>query len=106
MPGLVSRIKGALSQTAARYQIRMMASTRVRIGKEFPAKALDKRGGRASIKSNVIGVTRAQTVADTMGDTQEFLGVTKIERAVRRKVAIDDVDDAAGPRRHHNDAGG
>src|SRR5262245_57844655 len=106
MPGLVLRMKGALSQTAAKYQITTMAKIRVRTGRALPSNALEIIRGRGSTISKVIGMTGAQSVADAMGDVQERLGVADVECAIGRKVAIDDVDDATRTRRHHDNAAG
>src|SRR6201987_846926 len=45
----------------------------------------------------------AQTSAYTLGEFQESRRLPDLQRAIGWEIAIDDVDDAARPRRHHDD---
>src|SRR6202034_637818 len=48
----------------------------------------------------VIGMAGAQAGADALRDFQKLWRFSDFERAVARKIAVDDVDDPARPRRH------
>src|SRR5207237_1243082 len=101
-----SRICGALSQIAARYQTTRMTATTVRTGSTWPsASRRSTRGVGASMvmRLAVMRLAEAQRDADPVGNGEEFRRLAAIEGAIGRPVAIDDLDDAAGPRAHHHD---
>src|ERR1700747_941614 len=56
---------------------------------------------RASID---IGMALPEAMAHAIGDFEEFRRFANVERAPARETAIDHVMDAAGPRRHDDDA--
>src|SRR3984893_752292 len=95
--------------TAATYQITMSARTVVASGASrstsgWRANVAGARTGSAS-ELLVIGVSRTQARAHPLRDLEEFGRLPDFQRAVAGKIAIDDIDDAAGARRHHHDLG-
>src|SRR3546814_3057315 len=98
---------GALSQTAPRYQRTSSARQTTAGGPAWPAKARESapraatRGGNSA--SVVIAVSGAQALAHAVGDLREAAALAQVEGAVGRELAVDDVDDAAGARRHDDD---
>src|SRR6185295_14410231 len=101
MPFSRSMTCGALSQIAARYHTARMMTTTVRTGSTWPSAS--RRGARSAGASMVMRLAGAQRDADPVGDGEELRRLADIEGAVGRQVAIDDLDDAAGPRAHHHD---
>src|SRR4051812_46709669 len=96
-------------RTAATYQIATSANTTVATGamrtsSGWPRKARRRGAGRA-IALFVIGMPRAQAGANAMCDLEEFRRLADLQGTLARKIAVDDIDDAAGPRRHHHDPG-
>src|ERR1700722_400397 len=51
----------------------------------------------------VVGMAGTQALPDTMRELEELRRFADIERALVAEVAVDHVDDPAGPRRHHHD---
>src|SRR3546814_20214018 len=98
---------GALSQTAPRYQRTSSARQTTAGGPAWPAKARESapraatRGGDSA--SVVIAVSGAQALPHAVGDLREAAALAQVEGAVGRELAVDDVDDAAGARRHDDD---
>src|SRR3984957_492250 len=98
---------------AAMYQTTIRTSKMISTG----ARSAIQRGHRnrcgasaceASLVAGVllvIGMPRAQSRAHALGDLQKRRRLADFEGAVAREIAGDDVDDAAGPRRHHHDPG-
>src|SRR4051812_12587042 len=93
--------------SAATYQITMSARIVVASGawrstRGWRARGAVARSGSAS-ELLVIGMSRTQAGTDALGNPEKFRRLADLQRAVARKIAIDDIDDAAGPRRHHHD---
>src|SRR3982750_4326410 len=55
--------------------------------------------------SILIGMPRAQGLADAVRDGEEFRRLANVELALARQVAIDHFENAPRPRAHHHDAG-
>src|SRR6185437_4765086 len=87
-----------LSQIAPRYQTAISTATIASTGRAWPSR---RRWARLFID---VAVSRAQAEPDAMRDLGETRILADLEIAVARQIALDDVDDAAGPRRHHHDA--
>src|ERR1700716_4238083 len=93
--------------TAAMYQIAISAKTMVTIGAQRSTSGCcrsicDLDTGRASALL-IIRVPRPQPNAHALRDLQKFRRLADLQGAVARKVAVDDIDDPARPRRHHHD---
>src|SRR5258708_13566568 len=88
---------GALSQIVPAYQTTKSASSTLSTG-----------SARAHAAARALGIVIAmsglEAGAHSMGDCGELRGFPDVKRALGRQVAVDHVDDAAGPRAHHHDA--
>src|SRR4051812_6782047 len=93
--------------SAATYQITTSAKIVAASGawrsiRGWRARDAVARSGSAS-ELLVIGMSCAQPGTDALGDSEKLRRLADLQRPVARKIAVDDIDDAAGTRRHHHD---
>src|SRR5271155_1240181 len=93
--------------TAATYQIAISATTITTTGADRTTAGCQLIcAGLAVAKALlVIGMTRTQPGAHPLRDLDEFRRLAKLQCAVARKIAGDDIDDPPRARRHHDDLG-
>src|SRR5579872_3519581 len=105
-----SRTSARFIRTAATYQTAISTRTIVTTGaKRSTSGCCRKRPLRSAGKASVllvIGMPCPKADPNPLRNLQEFRRLTNFQRAVARKIAVDDIDDAAGSRRHHHDLGG
>src|ERR1700737_4775556 len=94
-------------RTAARYQRATRGSMSVRTG--ACRVRTECRPGTANAGTLsalfVIRMPRAKAHTNTLGDTDEFRRLAELQCTLAREIALDNVDDAARPGRHHDDPG-
>src|SRR5438067_1135668 len=95
-----------LSQTAPTYQSTISAAVTTVSGSALPSVRRCSLPGSAigRITTSVIGMPGTQGAAHPQRDVEEGRRLTHVERAVGGQVALDGLEDASRPRRHHDDA--
>src|ERR1700733_8797861 len=92
--------------TAAMYQTATMQPATTEIGRACPPHRRPSVLGRRAATSIDIGMPLAQATAHAMRNLDEFGRLADLEGALAREVAVYDVVDAPGTRRHDDDLGG
>src|ERR687897_2784056 len=102
-----SRVPVQFISTAPRYQSATIASTTTVTGPALPSGARAAGRARRLSASVVIGMAGPEALADPVRDLQEVRRLADLEPALApERARVDDVDDAARPRRHHDDLRG
>src|SRR5262249_54208611 len=98
---------GTLSQTASPYQSTINPTTTVATGNAARMtlpNAPRRTGAGTTAASVVIAVPRVQRLTYVMGDFEEARALANVEPSIGWQIALDDLEDAARARAHHNDA--
>src|SRR5690242_1224896 len=84
----------------------MTATTGSALRRAKTRPARDRAGAPPITSAVVIAVAGTKAGAHAMGDRGKLGGFSNVERAIGRKIGVDQVDDATGARAHHDDARG